>query len=44
MKNQVEVNGQIFKVGDVIERETWYDREILFIGDSRYFFKVLDEE
>ena len=43
MKNQVEVNGQIFKVGDVIENKGWDDREILFIGDVKYFFKDLDE-
>jgi hypothetical protein len=40
MKTQVTLNGVTCKVGDIIERPTFHDREILFFGERGCYFKI----
>jgi hypothetical protein len=41
MKTEITIDGITYKVGDVLERETWHDREILAIGSENFFVKIL---
>jgi len=44
MKTEITIDGITYKVGDVLERETYHDREILYIGNKEVFVRLLSEE
>lgn len=31
-----------FKAGDIVTREGYFDRKILFIGEEKYFYSIVD--